>query len=230
MVLARPANRKMKAPRMSVLLMALMAFSGSGLGADIRIGIGQEFASVIAPESGQLKGEISRAYNCMINNSGYSAQFVVLPLARLINELRVGNVDVGLPLVHDPSRDGFATFGDAVLGSSYLRVSLPANSAQPEGRDVRYAYIRGFAGKTMLKDLEGPIFAVSEWGQALEMLRRQRVDYVLITEKTFGAMTADSDEPFVVEKMRDLNVAFYVSNHAPELLHAMNAANARCRS
>ncbi|WP_372980484.1 substrate-binding periplasmic protein [Marinobacter sediminum] len=229
MVLAGPTGEKMKARRMSALLLALMVFSVSAFSEGIRIGIGQEFASVIAPENGQLKGELSAAYNCVINGSGYRFEFVVLPLARLINELRVGNVDVGLPLVHDPSRDGFATFGDTVFASSYLRVSLPANSTQLDGRDVRYAYIRGFAGKTMLKDLEGPIFEVSEWDQALEMLRRQRVDYVLITEKTFGAMTADSDEQFVVESVRDLDVAFYVSNTAPELLHAMNAANARCR-
>ncbi|AHI30095.1 substrate-binding periplasmic protein [Marinobacter similis] len=229
MVLAWPANGKNKTLRMSVLLMALMVFSGSAFGGDIRIGIGQEFASVISPENGRLKGELSQAYNCLINGSGYRVQFVVLPLARLINELRVGNVDVGLPLVHDPSRDSFATFGDTVFGSSYLRVSWPTNTAQPDGDDVRYAYIRGFAGKTMLKDLEGPTFAVSEWDQAIEMLRRGRADYVLITEKTFGAMTADSDEEFVVERVRDLDVGFYVSNRSPELLQAMNDANARCR-
>ena len=229
MVLAWPTSGKTTNLRVSVLLMALMVFAGSAFGRDIRIGIGQEFASVISPENGRLNGELSQAYNCVINGSGYRALFMVMPLARLINELRVGNVDVGLPLVHDPSRDSFATFGDTVFGSSYLRVSLPTNTAQPDGRYVRYAYIRGFAGKTMLKDLEGPTFAVSEWSQALEMLRRQRADYVLITEKTFGAMTADSDEQFVVESVRDLDVAFYVSNYAPELLRAMNDANARCR-
>ncbi len=229
MVLAWPARGKMTSLRVSVLLIALMVFAGAAVGGDIRIGIGQEFASVISPDSGRLKGELSQAYNCLINGSGYRAQFVVLPLARLINELRVGNVDVGLPLVHDPSRDSFATFGGTVFGSSYLRVSLPANTAQPDGRDVRYAYIRGFAGKTMLKDPEGPTFAVSEWDQAIEMLRRRRADYVLITEKTFGAMTADGNEPFVVERVRDLDVGFYVSNSSPELLQAMNDANARCR-
>ena len=230
MVLAWLAYGKMKALRASVLLMALMVFSASAFGREIRVGVGQEFANVISPDNGRLKGELSQAYNCVINGSGYRAQFVVLPLARLINELRVDNVDVGLPLVHDPSRDSFATFGDTVFGSSYLRVSLPANTAEPDGRDVRYAYIRGFAGKTMLQGLEGPTFAVSEWNQAIEMLRKGRADYVLITEKTFGAMTAVSDEQFVVERVRDLDVGFYVSNGSPDLLQAMNDANARCRN
>ena len=155
---------------------------------------------------------------------------MVLPLARLIHELRVGNLDVGLPLVHEPSRDQFATLGDTVIDSSYLRVSLPGNEVQPDESGVRYVYIRGFAGKTILKDLNGPSISVSHWEQAIEMLRRHRTDYVLITEKTFWAMTADSEEPFVVEKVSDLDVAFYVSNSAPELLDAMNDANARCKS
>lgn len=220
----------MKTPRILAVALALVVLSQCALAEPVRVGIGREFTSVIAPENGRLRGELSKAYNCVIDGSGYQFDYVVLPLARLIHELRVGNLDVGLPLVHEPSRDQFATLGDTVIDSSYLRVSLPGNEVQPDESGVRYVYIRGFAGKTILKDLKGSSISVSHWEQAIEMLRRHRTDYVLITEKTFWAMTADSEEPFVVEKVSDLDVAFYVSNSAPELLDAMNDANARCKS
>ena len=220
----------MTMPRILAVALALAALSEYALAEPVRVGIGQEFTSVIAPENGRLRGELSEAYNCVIDGSGYQFDYVVLPLARLIHELRVGNLDVGLPLVHEPSRDQFATLGNTVIDSSYLRVSLPGNEVQPDGSGVRYVYVRGFAGKTILKDLKGPSISVSQWEQAIEMLRRHRTDYVLITEKTFWAMTADSEEPFVVEKVSDLGVAFYVNNSAPELLDAMNNANARCKS
>lgn len=219
----------MKSRIVTVLLLALMAFSVSATEREIRVGVGLEFADIISPEHGRLEGELAEPYSCLLNESGFSIDFVVLPLARLVHELRLGNVTVGLPLVHEPSRDEFATLGDTVIDSSYLRVSLPSNTAEPDAQDVRYAYIRGFAGKTILKGLGGPTYAVSSWEQAIEMLRRQRADFVLITQKTFGAMTANSDERFIVEKVRNLSVAFYVSNDAPEVLKALNAANARCR-
>jgi len=229
----------MKTPRMlsvglalSVIsvLFAPTALSDSALASPVRVGVGLEFTSVIAPEGGRLRGELADAYNCVIDGSGYQFDYVVLPLARLIHELRVGNLDMGLPLVHEPSRDQFATLGDAVIDSSYLRVSLPGNEVRPDGSGVRYVYVRGFAGKTILKDLRGLTIPVSQWEQAIEMLRRQRTDYVLITEKTFRAMTANSDEPFVVETVSDLEVAFYVNHSAPDLLNALNEANARCKS
>lgn len=220
-------------PRMlavALAIIALTAIVAQAQAEPVKVGIGLEFTRVIAPNNGRLQGELAEAYNCVIDGSGYQVDYVVLPLARLIHELRVGNLDVGLPLVHEPSRDQFATLGDTVFDSSYLRVSLPDNNVRPDGIGVRYVYVRGFAGKTILKDLPGPSIPVSQWEQAIEMLRRHRTDYVLITEKTFRAMTADSEDQFVVEKVSDLDVAFYVSNDAPELLTAMNNANARCKS
>lgn len=221
---------RMTARRILGVLLAAAVWADVVFAREVRVGVGEEFTSVMAPVDGRLQGELADAYNCVLDGAGYEVEFVVLPLARLIHELRVGNIDVGMPLVHDPSRDEFATLGDTVIDSSYLRVSIPSNEVPPDGPNGRYVYVRGFAGKTMLKDLKGPSFAVSQWGQAIEMLRRKRADFLLITEKTFGAMTADSDDQFVVDRVRDLEVAFYVSNSAPALLQAMNEANARCQN
>ncbi len=211
------------------VFMFACALAFPAIGEVFRVGVGEEFVKVIRVQDGQLQGEISSGYHCMLEKSGHEFEFLVLPLARLIHELRLGGVDVGLPLVHESSRDRFATFGDTVIESSYLRVSLPNTVIQHDDPGARYVYIRGFAGKAILRDLEGESFAVSSWEQAIEMVRRHRADFVLITEKTFEAMTQANSDVFNVQKVSGLDVAFYVSSEQPALLRSLNGANSRCR-
>ncbi len=194
-----------------------------------RVGVGQEFSNVVAVGENGLYGPIAGAYRCILDGAGYRYDFVTLPLARLVHELELGRIDVGLPLVQDPVRDRFAVFGDTVVKSSYLRISLSANKVRPHEDKARYVYVRGFAGKALLRDLEGPTFEVSEWQQAIAMLRLGRADYVLITEKTYGTLAESRQGDLTAEKVRDLDVAYYVRNTLPELARSLNQASDRCR-
>lgn len=221
---------RMSFTKVGCLLALLCVFAFPAPSEAFRVGVGEEFAKVIRVQDGQLQGEISSGYRCMLEKSGHQFEFVVLPLARLVHELEQGGVDVGLPLVHEVSRDRFATFGDTIVESSYLRVSLPNTVMRHDDPDARYVYIRGFAGKAILRDLEGKTFAVSRWEQAIEMLRRDRADFVLITEKTFAATTQAGSDVFNVQKIKGLDVAFYVSKKHPGLILNLNGANARCRN
>ncbi|MEC7727260.1 MAG: hypothetical protein VX555_01175 [Pseudomonadota bacterium] len=194
-----------------------------------RVGVGQEFSNVVAVRENGLHGPIASPYRCILEGSGYRFQFVTLPLARLVHELELGRIDLGLPLVQDSSRDRFAMFGDTVVKSSYLRISLSGTAGKPDEEKARYVYVRGFAGKVLLRDLAGRTFEVSEWQQAIAMLRLQRADYVLITEKTYGTLVESKQGDLRAEKVRDLDVAYYVRNSLPELARSLNRASDRCR-
>lgn len=193
-----------------------------------RVGVGQEFSNVVAVGEAGLYGPIAAAYSCILDGSGHRFEFVTLPLARLVHELESGRIDLGLPLVQDPARDRFALFGSTVVKSSYLRISISSGMAKPDEDRARYVYVRGFAGKALLQDLEGRAFEVSEWPQAIAMLRRQRADYVLITEKTYGTLAESKEGDLTVEKVRDLDVAYYVRDTLPDLARSLNQASRRC--
>ncbi|WP_167352685.1 substrate-binding periplasmic protein [Marinobacter adhaerens] len=214
----------------SVILLVAMSAEAGAVTPKIRVGVGAEFESVVSDENGRLKGVIAEPYNCLLEGAGYSYEFVTLPLARLVHELRAGNIDVGLPLVHDSSRDDYATFGNTVIKSSYLRISVRSNQQKPDEPEARYVYVRGFAGRALLRGLDGRSFEVSEWSQAIAMLRRQRADYVLITEKTYGALTEFRKTDLIAEKVSDLNVAFYVRKALPKLAEALNQSNNQCQT
>lgn len=198
-------------------------------GDTVRVGVGEEYSSVVSLVEGRLEGEIAEPYRCLFENSGHDVTFRVLPHARLIHELRSGAVDVGLPLVHETSRDEFATLGDPVIESHYLRVSLPGQTLAPEAESANYVYLRGFAGGSILDELDGESFEVSRWEQAIAMLERGRADFLLITEKTFNQLSANNSAGFNVDVIRSLNVSFYVTNRRPALLKTLNAANQSCR-
>lgn len=208
----------------------LMMYAGLAHSDPIRVGVGEEFGSVVSVEGGRLKGELAAAYNCVFDRVKATIRYRILPHARLIHELRTGGVDVGLPLVHEASRDAFATLGDTVIKSSYLRVSLPGQPLAPEADSARYVYLRGFAGGSILKELGGDSFEVSRWEQAIAMLERGRADFMLITEKTFNQLSNDNEAGLDVDVIRSLNVSFYVANHRPKLLATLNEANRACQS
>ncbi|HET8850559.1 MAG TPA: hypothetical protein VFM78_11825, partial [Marinobacter sp.] len=190
----------------------LMMCAGLAHSETIRVGVGEEFASVVSVDAGRLKGELAAAYNCVFDGVNTPIRFQVLPHARLIHELRAGTVDVGLPLVHEASRDAFATLGDPVIQSNYLRVSLPDQTVAPEADSAKYVYLRGFAGGSILRELGGESFEVSRWEQAIAMLERGRADFLLITEKTFNQLSDNNAAGLDVDVIRRLDVSFYVAN------------------
>lgn len=212
-----------------VLAAVLTVFPVQGEERRFRVGVGQEFSNVVAVGEQGLYGPIAGAYNCVLAGSGHQFQYVTLPLARLVHELEVGRIDLGLPLVQDPARDQFALFGDTVIKSSYLRISLMTGQDKPGEDEARYVYIRGFAGKSLLNDLEGRTFEVSEWEQAIAMLRLKRAHYVLITEKTYGTLEESRSPDLLAEKVKDLDVAYYVNDRLPELAQSLNRANTLCQ-
>lgn len=213
-----------------LLAALLLTVMSSAQSSTVRVGVSEEFASVVSVVDGRLSGPIGPPYHCLFDSAGYDVTFKVLPHARLIHELRAGGVDVGLPLVHESSRDEFATLGDTVIESHYLRVSLPGQSVAPEADAAQYVYLRGFAGGSILDELDGESFEVSRWEQAIAMLERRRADFLLITEKTFNQLSDNNAAGLNVDVIRSLSVSFYVANSRPALLQSLNAANRACQN
>ncbi|MBW0146180.1 transporter substrate-binding domain-containing protein [Marinobacter arenosus] len=206
----------------------LWASSSHSLAGDFRIGIAEEYTHLIAVEDGRLKGDIASGYACALSKSGHEFSFKVFPLARLLHELRNGGVDAALPLAHNSARDSYGTITSTVLHSHYLFVSLQGNEFDSEKKGGRFVYVRGFAGESMLHELEGTGVAVSEWDQGINMLRLERVDFLLATEKAYLALSAEQRMGLAHEVVAGVEAAFYVSNNRMELWHSLNDAIAQC--
>jgi hypothetical protein len=103
-----------------------------------------------------------------------------MPLAQILRQLEKGGISVGLPLIQTVERDQYADFGGPLFQLEYVYLMVEDLPPLESMSGLRFGFVREFAGLELLKGDSPTVTHVSDWAQAVEMLRLGRVDVVVL--------------------------------------------------
>jgi len=176
------------------------------------VGVFEGIEREIAVADGQLVGRFSSYYRCVFRRAGGDYTFVEMPLAQMLYQLKKGGIAVALPLVQTSDRDEYADFGGLLFQTEYVYLMLRDLPPLGNTQGLTFAFVRRFVGDHYLKGSNPKVFHVSNWGQAVEMLKRGRADVVVLPWVLVDRYLQNYDGDYFVRTAAWVNLSLYVSH------------------
>lgn len=178
----------------------------------VRVGVVEGIPREIAVDQDQLVGRFSPFYRCVFESLDQQFSFRQMPLAQILYQLKKGRLDVGLPLVQTKERDQYADFGGRLFQTEYVYLLLEDLPPLDQTSGLTYSFIRRFVGEQLLLGEGAKMLAVSEWKQAVDMLKLGRADVVILPWVLLGPLMSDFKGPYFVRSASWVDLSLYVSN------------------
>ena len=144
------------------------------------VGVFADIEREITVKDGRLVGRFAPYYRCVFSRVDGDFRFVNMPLAQILRQLEKGGISVGLPLIQTVERDQYADFGGPLFQLEYVYLMVQDLPPLESMTGLRFGFVRKFAGLDLLKGDSPNVIHVSDWAQAVEMLRLGRVDVVVL--------------------------------------------------
>ena len=178
----------------------------------VRVGIVAGIEREITVTEGALEGRFSAFYRCVFERVPGEFQFVEMPLAQLLYQLRKGGVAVGFPLVQTSERDRYADFGGGLFQTEYVYLFLEEMPPLGQTAGLTYAFVRRFVGDKLIQGENAKILHVSEWRQAVYLLKLGRADVVVIPWVLVDKFMAGFEGDYFVRRAAWVDLSLYVSH------------------
>lgn len=195
------------------------------------VGVFEGIEREIAVSDGKLVGRFASYYRCVFGRAGGDYRFIEMPLAQMLYQLKKGGIAVALPLVQTSDRDEYADFGGLLFQTEYVYLMLRDLPPLGNTQSLTFAFVRRFVGDQYLKGSDPKVFHVSNWGQAVAMLKLGRADVVVLPWVLVDQYLQDYDGDYFVRTAAWVNLSLYVS-HAHEdgrLTETLRRAIRQCR-
>lgn len=176
------------------------------------IGVFEGIKREIAVSDGELDGRFSPYYQCVFNRVEGEFKFVEMPLAQMLYRLKKGSIAAGLPLVQTSDRDEYADFGGLLFQTEYVYLMIEDLPPLDSLTGLRFAFVRKFVGDQLLRGEDPQAIDVSDWGQAVELLKRRRVDVVVLPWVLIDTYMADYDKPYFDRTAAWVDLSMYISH------------------
>ncbi|MBU2954053.1 transporter substrate-binding domain-containing protein [Marinobacter sp. F3R08] len=195
------------------------------------VGVFEGIKREIAVSDGQLVGRFAPYYQCVFDRVEADVRFIEMPLAQMLHQLNKGGIAIGLPLVQTADRDEYADFGGLLFQTEYVYLLLDDLPPLASLKGVRYAFVRRFVADQLLQGENPQVTHVSGWGQAVEMLKRRRVDVVVLPWVMIDLYMADYPEPHYERTAAWVDLSMYISHAVSDgrLTEDLRQAIRECR-
>lgn len=196
------------------------------------IGVFDDIDREIAVENGKLVGRFAPYYRCVFNRVEGDFKFVEMPLAQMLYRLRKGGISAGLPLVQTPERDEYADFGGLLFQTEYVYLLLRDLPPLDSLTGLRFAFVRKFVGGKLLRGEDPQVTDVSDWGQAVELLKNNRVDVVVLPWVLIDTYMNKYDKPYYNRTAAWVDLSMYISHKVNDsrFTEDLRKAIRECRS
>jgi hypothetical protein len=193
----------------TIMFHALAAISSEP---QIRVGVVSGVEREIGVSDGQLKGRFSSYYQCVFSHLDNNFKYIEMPLAQLLFQLRNGGVAIGLPLVQTSDRDTYADFGGLLFQTEYVYLMLKSLPPLSQTTGLTYAFVRRFVGEELMRGEQAKLLPVSEWRQAVDTLKRDRADVVVLPWVLVDQLMANYESDYFVRTAEWVDISMYVSH------------------
>ena len=195
------------------------------------IGVFEGIDREIAVEDGELVGRFAPYYQCVFSRVQGDFQFVEMPLAQMLYRLEKGGISAGLPMVQTAERNEYADFGWLLFQTEYVYLLLQDLPPLDSLSGLRFAFVRQFVGDKLLRGADPQVTHVSDWGQAVEMLKRGRVDVVVLPWVLIDIYMKGYDKPYFDRTAAWVDLSRYISHRLDnsDLTEELRNAMRKCR-
>ena len=211
----------------------MLAFvTAPGETADIRGGIGDRSRTAVRVENGELVGSLAALYKCALHKTGLKFDFSPLPQARLLLELRRGELDLGLPLVRRKDRDEYAIFTRTLLNAPFHLYTRESVTKADDLSGYTFAVLRSSASIDLVVKRNAKFMEVDSWSQALELARMGRLDGAVVPEPVISNVHSERFADLRRIDFGSLPTSMYVSKviaNSSGLVQSLNSAILECR-
>jgi ABC-type amino acid transport substrate-binding protein len=176
------------------------------------IGVFEGIDREIAVEDGKLIGRFAPYYQCVFSRVRGDFQFVEMPLAQMLYRLEKGGISAGLPMVQTSERDEYADFGGLLFQTEYVYLLLQDLPPLSSLAGLRFAFVRQFVGDKLLQGDDPRVIHVSDWSQAVEMLKLGRVDVVVLPWVLIDIYMEGFDKPYYDRTAAWVDLSMYISH------------------
>ena len=162
-----------------------LLFSAFALGnAPIKIGVSDGHGGVFNFKGNKLSGTASPKFQCLLDGLSQPYKLVSLPHARMKAFLESGDVDAAMPLGRSPERDRTAYFASKVLDVEYLIIGTKPYS-EADASTHAIVTVRAERSVENLIQTNYSLIEVSNWTDAIEMLKRKRADFLVAPDVVY---------------------------------------------
>lgn len=214
---------------LTAVLLALPLFAGA---AEITIGIADQHKAALDIHDGRFTGTLAAKFQCPLDRSGLEIKMIWVPHARLLLQLRRGEVDIGMPLIRLDERDVYAEFAQSLMPIEFALFSKQPIALDADLSKHSFVILRSTASSALVKKRNGNVVEVSSWSQALELARLGRYDGAVIPLAVIPNLAPGSFTGLIQSSFASLPISFYVSraiDNTETLLQRLNDAIDACR-
>ncbi|SNB57377.1 ABC-type amino acid transport substrate-binding protein [Marinobacter sp. es.042] len=194
----------------------LFLFFSLSLSADSKrqhiVGVFADIEREISVENGKLVGRFAPYYRCVFSRVDGDFRFVNMPLAQILRQLEKGGISIGLPLIQTVERDQYADFGGTLFQLEYVYLMVQDLPPLDSMTGLRFGFVRKFAGLELLKGDSPQVTHVSDWEQAVRMLRLGRVDVVVLPRIMMDLYLEDYQGAYYDRTAAWIDLSMYISH------------------
>lgn len=196
------------------------------------VGVFADIEREISVENGKLVGRFTPYYHCVFSRVDGDFRFVHMPLAQILRQLEKGGISIGLPLIQTVERDKYADFVGSLFQLEYVYLMVEDLPPLDTMMGLRFGFVRKFAGLELLKGDSPRVTDVSDWAQAVEMLRLGRVDVVVLPRIMMDLYLEDYQGAYYDRTAAWIDLSMYISHSVEDnrLKEDFRDAIRACRS
>jgi ABC-type amino acid transport substrate-binding protein len=199
--------------------------------ADVIVGIGEQNLRVLAVEKGRFSGSLAKYYQCALDKSGFSFEYRVLPHQRVLQQLKQGDIDLGLPLVKVESRGEFAVFAHSIVDTPFALYTRRDLNVSGDLSGYTFVVVRHTASVDLAVKHEAQIIEVESWTQALALAKLGRYDGAVVPEEAIVGLDPEVFEGLTKYSFGSIPASIYVSRqigNTEALVKRLNSAIDAC--
>ena len=199
---------------------------------ELAIGIGEQNKIAIRLENEKVVGSHSKVVQCVLSKMDVTIKYQVLPQARMLHLLKVGKLDIGVPLAKSAIRDKYALFSDPIYWVRYSLYTSNKIDLSENLSDYTFAVIRSSVkGGDKLLEHNPNIIEVNTYGQALKMTKSGRIDGVILPAPVIKNLTDEHLSGLQKQDLEVIPVSMYVSkklNKSDKIVSQLNTLIESC--
>ena len=128
-------------------------------------------------------------------------------------------------------RDEYADFGGLLFQTEYVYLLIEDLPPLDSLTGLRFAFVRKFVGDKLLRGEDPQVIDVSDWAQAVELLKRGRVDVVVLPWVLIDTYMAGYNNPYFDRTAAWVDLSMYISHRVDDsdLTQDLREAIRECR-
>ncbi|MDO6445578.1 transporter substrate-binding domain-containing protein [Colwellia sp. 1_MG-2023] len=181
----------------------------------------------------KIQGSIGEIFQCALDVAHIQYTPRELPVARLLFQLKNGNVDIAVGLAKTKKRNEIAIYANPLLNMTYFFIT--ANQSLNKLSDLSNIKIAGLRHSNiidMIEKLNATPHEVDSYEQAVKMATQSRVVGTILPTTVLSNVDKELLKGANIFQIDNKEISFYISNRATDLdqlLELINKGISQCK-